>query len=220
MSLDLAVVLVGVFVAAGAWFVLFRGDRADIWPRTWAVAVALVAYSIAALTATGDLRAALGPIDVAAVAVGVVVGAAWLVATHVGHAVLCRLFPSFIDQVRDLYRLGVDDPWTRVLGPIVAMAIAEELLFRAVIGGVGGFALGVVVYTAVQLFERKWALLLAALLGGIIWGGLFELTGGLVAPVIAHVLWTAVLTLVWPLRGCGPEPIATPADTPRATSRR
>ena len=42
----------------------------------------------------------------------------------------------------------------------------------------------------------------------------------LVAPVIAHVLWTAALTLLWPLRGCGPEPLETPADTPRTTSRR
>ena len=166
LDFDLVIVAVGMVVAAGGWFVLFRGDRSDIWPRTWAVAATLIAYSTGALAATGHLRTALGPVDATVVAIGVGVGTMWLVATHLGHAVLCRLFPSFIDQVRDLYRLGVDDPWTRVLGPIVAMAVAEELLFRAVIGGVGGFALGVAFYTAVQLFERKWALVLAALLGG------------------------------------------------------
>lgn len=211
------VVLVAVLVAAGAWIVLFRGDRDDIWPRTWLVAGTLIAFSIVALASVGRLAEAAGPIDVVTFGAGVVVGAAWLVATHIGHAVLCRLFPSFIEQVRDLYSLGVDEPWPRVLGPIAAMAVAEELLFRGVIGGIGGFALGLAVYTAVQVFERKWALVLAALLGGAIWGGLFELTGGLVAPAIAHVLWTGALTLVWPLRGCGPVDIETPADSALST---
>lgn len=214
------IVLAAVLVSMGAWFALFRGDRRDIWPRTWVIAGVLVAFSLGALAVADRLGDVVGPVDLPTAAIGLAVGATWLVATHVGHAVLCRLFPSFIDQVKDLYALGIGDPWTRVLGPIVAMAVAEELLFRGVIGGLGGFAAGVVVYTAVQVFERKWALTLAALLGGLIWGGLFELTGGLVAPVIAHVLWTAALTLLWPLRGCGPEPLETPADTPRTTSPR
>ena len=211
--MNLAVVLVASVVAAAAWVALFRGERADIWPRTWVIAGVLIAFSVGALAALGRLAEIVGPLDLIVVGAGVAVGVAWLVATHIGHAILCRIFPSFIDQVRDLYRLGVDEPWTRVLGPIAAMAIAEELLFRGVIGGVGGFAAGLALYTVVQVLERKWALVLAAVLGGASWGGVFELTGGLVAPAIAHVLWTAVLTLVWPLRGCGPVPVETPADS-------
>lgn len=212
-------VLAAVLLAIGAWFALFRGDRRDIWPRTWIIAAVLTSFSIGALAAVDRLGEIVGPIDAASLGIGVGVGAAWLVATHVGHAVLCRLIPSFIDQVQDLYRLGADDPWTRVLGPIVAMAVAEELLFRGVIGGLGGFIAGMAIYTAVQVFERKWALTLAALLGGVIWGGLFEVTGGLLAPVVAHALWTASLTLVWPLRGCGPVDIDTPADDVSAAQR-
>lgn len=210
--MNLVTVIVAVAVAAGAWFALFRGNRSDIWPRTWVIAAVLIAFSVGALAAIGRLAEVVGPVDATVTAVGLAIGTGWLVATHIGHAVLCRLFPSFIVQVKELYQLGVGDPWTRVLGPIIAMAVAEELLFRGVIGGVGGFAAGLCAYTAVQVFERNWALTLAALLGGVIWGGLFELTGGLVAPVLAHALWTATLTLVWPLRGCGPVAIDTPAD--------
>ncbi|WP_436792699.1 CPBP family glutamic-type intramembrane protease [Actinospongicola halichondriae] len=208
-----AVVLVAAIVlATGAWIALFRGDRRDIWPRTWVIAGVLIGFSIASLALVGRLNVVVGPVDGATMGVGLLVGAAWLVATHIGHAVLCRLFPSFIEQVRDLYGLGVGDPPARVLGPILAMALAEELLFRGVVQGSAGFVAGVLVYTAVQVAERKWALVLAAFLGGVVWGGLFEVTGGLVAPFLAHALWTVSLTLVWPLGGCGNDRIAAPAD--------
>lgn len=208
---DLAVVGAAM-IGFAAWVVLFRRRRDDIWPRTWAIAGVLIAYSVATLGALGELGDVVGPVGPVPVAVGLLVGAAWLVATHVGHAVLCRLFPSFVAQVRDLYGLGADDPATRVVGPIIAMAAAEELLFRGVIQGLAGIIAGVVVYTAVQFVERKWALALAALLGGIVWGGLFEITGGLVAPIVAHALWTLSLTLVWPLRGCGNDRTEGPFD--------
>lgn len=210
------VVLAAIVVAALAWIGLFRRDRDDIWPRTWLIAASLVAFSVAGLAWVGELRTAVGPVDMSTVGLGFGAAVVWLVATHVGHAVLCRLFPSFIEQVQDLYRLGVDDPPSRVLGPILAMAIAEELLFRGVIQGLAGFAAGTAVYTAVQLFERKWALVLAGFIAALVCGGLYELTGGLVAPVIAHATWTSVLKLVWPLRGCGRRRIETPADSTAA----
>lgn len=216
----IAVVLFASVVALGAWIVLFRRDDDDIWPRTWAVAAALLAFSVLALVVEGELADTIGPVGVTELAVGAGVGTAWLIATHIGHAVLCRLFPSFVQQVQELYRLGVADPWWRVLGPITAMAVAEELLFRGVIQGRAGLVAGVAVYTAVQFVERKWALALAALLGGLVWGALFELTGGLVAPIVAHALWTVSLTLVLPLRGCGRREIRTPADDPAGTDER
>ncbi len=216
--MNLAVVVVATVVAAGAWIALFRGDRSDIWPRTWVIAGVLVVFSSGALAAVDRLDTVVGPIDPTSIGLGVVAGGAWLVATHIGHAVLCRLFPSFIEQVRDLYGLGVGDPASRVLGPILAMAFAEEFLFRGVIQNLAGFAVGATVYTAVQVFERKWALVLAGLIAALVCGGLFEVTDGLVAPVIAHALWTTTLTLVWPLRGCGDDPIPTPADAQTAAS--
>ncbi len=211
--MSVAVVIAATVVASIAWIALFRRDRDDIWPRTWVIAASLIAFSVAALLVLDRLGDAVGPVRAVDAGLGLVVGAIWLVATHVGHAVLCRIFPSFIDQVRDLYQLGVNDPPSRVLGPILAMALAEELLFRGVIQSIAGFVVGTAVYTAVQVFERKWALVLAGLIAGLVCGGLYEVTGGLVAPVLAHALWTATLTLVWPLRGCGDEPIPTPADS-------
>jgi membrane protease YdiL (CAAX protease family) len=197
--MEMAVVAGAVVVAVVAWLLLFGGRRDDIWPRTWVVAGALIIASAIALVSLGRLGEVIGPVGPPQLLAGAGVGVAWLVATHVGHAVLCRLFPSFVEQVRDLYGLGADEPARRVLGPILAMALAEELLFRGVVHTLAGFAAGVAVYGAVQVIERKWVLVLAAVLGGIVWGGLYEWTGGIVAPFVAHAIWTASLTLVWPL---------------------
>lgn len=208
--MELVLAVGAVALSFAAWSFMFLLPRDDIWPRTWIAAAVLAGYSVTALAALDRLDTTTGPIDLAELGIGLAVGSAWLVATHIGHAILCRLFPAFVEQVRDLYRLGDGDRVGRMVGPIVAMGVAEELLFRGVIQGSAGLVGGVVAYTAVQVVERKWALGLAALLGGLVWGGLFWWRGGLVAPIVAHVLWTTMLTFVWPLRGCGRREILTP----------
>ena len=202
------VIVVSLLVAAGAWAFMFLPDRRDIWPRTWIAAGALTTTAVVGLLALGRFGEVVGPFTMVEVLVGLGVGCAWLLATHLGYAVISWLLPSFSTQVSDLYRLGDGDTVGRMVGPIVAMGVAEELLFRGVLQGIGGFALALVAYTAVQVFERKWALALAALLGGAVWGALFAWRTGLLAPIAAHVLWTGVLTFVWPLGG-RPAPPAT-----------
>lgn len=217
MSTELAVVVASVVVAFGAFAYMFALPRRGVWPRTWVAAGVVAATAVAGLVALGRLDEIAGPFTLTELAVGLGAGGAWLVATHVGYAVLTWMLPAFGDQVRDLYRLGDEDTASRMVGPIVAMGIAEELLFRGVLQGVGGIALALVAYTAVQVFERKWALALAALLGGVVWGALFAWRGGLVAPVVAHVVWTGMLTFVWTL-GTAPrvqESGVTPATRTR-----
>jgi len=198
----------GLVLAVAAWAFLFRLPRGGLWPRTWIVAPLLIAYSLVALAADHRLGRTAGPFTPLEVAAGLGVGAAWLVATQVGHRILCRLFPAFLAQVNDLYRIRDDaTPVWSMVGAVALMGVAEELLFRGLVQGGIGLAAAVVAYTLVQAIEGKWALGLAALLGGLVWGLLFAWRDGLVAPVVAHVLWTGTLTFVWPLRGCGaPDP--------------
>lgn len=201
--MELLVLAVGALVAVGGWIALFRRPPEGLWPRTWAVAIALSAYAVAALAVTGDLDTVVGPVDLRVAGVGLGVGAAWLVATQVGHAVLCRLVPGFLDQVTELYSLRAGDRVSKMVGPVTVMAIAEELFFRGLAQTYLGLAGAVAAYGLVQFVAGKWALVLAALLGGVVWGLLFWWTGGLVAPILAHWIWTGSLTFLWPLRGCG-----------------
>ncbi|HXH56704.1 CPBP family intramembrane glutamic endopeptidase [Iamia sp.] len=216
---------VGLLIAVAVWAFLFALPRHGLWTRTWIGAAVLSAFSVAALVATDRLDHVVGPLTPLEVGTGLGVGGAWLVATHIGHAVLCRLFPSFLAQINDLYAIRDRRHVASMVGAITAMGIAEELFFRGYVQDRVGLLVAIVAYTAVQLVERKWALMLAALLGGTIWGVLFWWREGLVAPTVAHVLWTAVLTFVWPLKGCdGPDhdeetvaearhPLPTPTPT-------
>jgi membrane protease YdiL (CAAX protease family) len=201
----------GLVLALAAWAFLFRLPRDGLWPRTWVVAPMVIAYSLAALAADDRLADTIGPVDPAEAAAGLGVGAAWLVATQVGHRVLCRLVPAFVAQVEDLYRIRDDHtPVWAMVGGVALMGLAEELLFRGLVQGGIGLLAAVVAYTLVQSVEGKWALALAALLGGVVWGLLFAWRDGLVAPVVAHVLWTGTLTFLWPLRPARPAPVVDP----------
>lgn len=197
--------VVGVLGALAGWAWLFCRPAEGVWTRTWVVAGALAGYAVVALAVTDQLDTALGPVDPGVVAVGVAVGGVWLGATHVGHAVLCRLVPGFLAQISDLYSMREGDRVGVLVAPVVLMATAEELFFRGFVQGHVGLTGAVVVYAGVQLVTGKWALTLAAALGGTVWGLLLWWTGGLLAPVLAHVLWTATLAFVWPLGGCGPD---------------
>ena len=201
MSAEGVAIAVSIAVAFGAFAYTFALPRPGIWPRTWVAAGVVAGTAVVCLVALDRFGEVLGPFTVEEIGIGLLVGGGWLVATHVGYAVVSWLFPAFGDQVRDLYRLGDGDTSRRMIGPIIAMGVAEELLFRGVLQGLGGIALALAAYTAVQVFERKWALALAALLGGAVWGALFAWRGGLVAPIVAHVVWTGMLTFVWPLGG-------------------
>lgn len=208
---DGVVLALGLAAAVGGWWYLFRLPPDGLWTRTWVVGVALGAYAVVALAVGDRLTTALGPVGPPTVAAGLAVGAAWLVATHVGHLVLCRMLPGFLEQVTDLYSLREGDRVRDMVGPVVVLATAEELFFRGVVQGHLGLVGSIAVYTAVQLVAGRWALTLAAALGGTVWGLLAWWTGGLVAPVLAHVLWTSALAFVWPLRGCGARPGAADA---------
>lgn len=206
----LAILLV---LAVVGWGLMFLPSQDGVWLRTWLVAAVLSTVAVGALVLDGRIRTVIGPVGPIEVGLGLAVGGAWLVATHIGHSVLCRLFPSFIERVNDLYSLKDRTDVLPVLAPLVAMGLTEELVFRGYVQAEVGVVGAVLAYAGVQLVVRNWALFLAALLGGVVWGTLAWWRDGLIAAMVAHVLWTGALTFLWPLRGCAdqPDPAATPS---------
>src|ERR1700680_1896917 len=85
----------GLLVAGAMWVFMFRLDRSDIWPRTWVAAGVVSSYAIAAAVALGHARQLVGSLSLRELLVGVAVGGAWLVATHLGATVLGWIVPGF-----------------------------------------------------------------------------------------------------------------------------
>jgi membrane protease YdiL (CAAX protease family) len=206
--------IAGAILAAALWVLVFRVHRLSLWNRSWLAAAVLIGYAITALAVIGRLDRVLGAVSPLEVGLGLAAGAASVVATHIGSRILRRLAPAFSRQLGGLYGMAGGTP-LEIAGPLLAMAVAEELLFRGVVQGELGLLVALGLYVAVQLVTGQWGLLIAAAFGGLLWGGLVSWRDGLVAAVVAHAVWTSVLVLVWPL-----APVSADAGTGTPTPSR
>jgi membrane protease YdiL (CAAX protease family) len=143
------------------------------------------------------------------VVLGVVVGAASVLATHAAYPVVCGLFPSLGDQLVSLYALsGVTTLASTLL--TCAIAAAEEVLWRgafiaalALRGAPPGARVvgAAVVYGLAQGGAGAPWLVVAAMALGVVWGTLaVARSGRLVAGLVAHLVWTLVVLGAWPLQ--------------------
>ena len=191
-----ATVAAGLVVAALAWSWLFTSPRDRFWPSAAASGLVIGAYGAAAQRSL--LERLLTP-TLTDLAVGVA-GAALLYAVfRVGYAVLSRLVPSFPALVSDVYRFQGRTGTLALVLTLLAVGACEELFWRGLVQDRAGFPLALAGYTAVLLWHRNWALLLAAAVGGAFWGGLFAWRETLVAPIVCHALWDVAVAVWFPL---------------------
>lgn len=196
--MSLAFVVVGAIAQAGAWWlVAFRG--VDLWRVTVPV---LSAAGVGALVVgpppwSPDADAAL------AAAVGAAAGAGLYAATR-AFVLAVRSWPAFARHARDLYaRQG-----GRPVGVALVLAVAlgapgEELFWRGLVqqdlAGDAGWpaALAAVSawlgYVAVNLPSANLAVAAGAVVGGAVWAGLGWWSGGVLAPLVSHAVWTALM---------------------------
>ena len=191
-------VVAGLVLAAVAWGALFGLGRADFWSRAALAGVAIGAYAIVVQRDELEdlLRPTVADVAIGVVAAGVLYGVFWA-----GNAILRRWLPGVAAQVDDLYAVRSVHRPARL--PITAVLLVvgpcEELLWRGLVQERAGFALALAGYAAVHLWERKAVLILAAVVGGAFWGGLFAWRGTLVAPLVSHALWDLAVVVWRPL---------------------
>ena len=178
------------------------------WVGVWvAIGGAALVLGAAAWTFDRDgARASLRPTWRLVVG-GACVGGLMMAGTEVAYTLLLHLTPGLLEGTRALYSAF------RVLPtPIAALALApvvvgEELVWRGVVqsllvgrlGRLAGFALAALFYALAHAPFGSPALVLAALLCGLAWGGLRALSGSLVPTLVAHLVWDFCLLLWFPL---------------------
>ena len=198
MTSTIACVLASmVWAAAFAWG---RGHHA-LYAALSAVAVVVV---VVTLVRSPAQRALWWPQTkpVHDVALGVLVGLVSLLVTYVGYPIVR---PWLGDEVRALYALAAISP--AALGLTLVVIVGEEVLWRGALTSSLLFrmqpwravVLASVVYGAAQGGSGSPVLVAAAVAFGVLWGALRVMTGGLVAPLVAHLLWTPVVLGAFPL---------------------
>jgi membrane protease YdiL (CAAX protease family) len=139
--------------------------------------------------------------------VGLVVGGASLVCTHLAFPPLAAALPSLGAEIAALYALaGVTTLMTGAATVIVALA--EELLWRGALAtalpphwsAARRVVVVAVLYGLAQSGGRSAWLVVAAVALGACWHVLARLRGGrLCAPAVAHLVWTLGVLGAWPL---------------------
>ncbi len=115
--------------------------------------------------------------------------------------------PALERLARGLGRMTGPIPGHSAVLVAAVSALAEELLFRAVIQHQLGAVLGVVLFAAAHVpFERELRLWPVFALGaGVLFAGLYAYTGSVLAPTVAHFAINAV-NLAWIGKRYGADP--------------
>lgn len=199
-----ALILGGVALAAVSWMLVARGT-VSVWAAmtpTYAVlgALSLLTGRIAWTGDVGEFSAAVG---------GFAAGLALWGATRAFVAVV-RRWPAFERHVAAVYDQRGD------LSLLAALALAalvvspgEELFWRGLVQSeaapeapAAGAALAWGGYVAVNAASRRLPIVAAAVVAGAVWGALAWWSGGVLAPMLCHVVWTGSM-IALPPRSAG-----------------
>jgi uncharacterized protein len=141
------------------------------------------------------------------VLIGLLAGLVLALTTHLVYAPIAQRIPFMARDTAHLYaKLGASSHlWLSLaLAPVI---IGEELVWRGLVQGAIGHRLGsfsgvllaASLYALAQVPVGSPVLAFVALVCGIIWGALRACTNGLVAPMLAHLLWDFLILFMWPI---------------------
>ena len=202
--MEVAVAVVGFVAEAGAWWAV-RAGRAHLWRL---LPIVLVAMAIAAVLVRPPAAAS----DVGAgnaMAVGAVSGVVLYLATRVFVAIASRYAPfrrATVDIYAEAQPIAIG---AAIVLSVAVMVPAEELFWRGLVqaglddlwGPAAAAAITWLAYIAVNVPSRSLPIVLGAAVGGAVWAALASWSGGMLASLASHILWTGLMLALPPAPG-------------------
>jgi CAAX protease family protein len=195
------IAVAGMVAAMVGWATVARGR--DVWRTLPPLFALLGAIAALLLPSLPDPAPGTGRELSTGAQLGAGVGSAVVlfVATRVFVAVASR-FRVFAGPLRAAY--GRTDSVTASVAIILSVVAAcgEELFWRGLVYRLGvdrGLALGtaavvgVVLYVIANVPSRLLPIILGAAVAGALWAALAWWTGGLLAPIVSHTIWTGMM---------------------------
>lgn len=208
--MNLALMLLGLVVEGAAWWwISSRG--ASVW-STMTPVLAGMGF-VALLTGRPEVAEDVTPLT--ATGVGLAAAVTLYLATRAFVAVVSPRWNAFREQSVAMYgRRG-----TRSIGSVVALSAllmvpGEELFWRGLflselqvrLDGVGmAAALAWAGFLVANAPSRNLAIVTGAAVGGAVWVALAVWSGGVLAGLVSHVGWTALMLALPPLEAPFPE---------------
>lgn len=198
-----ALIAVGAIAIAVAWRAVATG-RASVW--TSVAPVVGVAGLVSLLT--GRVHASSDVAPAVATVAGIGAGLALYAATF-AFVVVAERLPLFAKHVSRIYdqRGGLALVPALILAALV-VAPGEELFWRGLFQGrlaetMAAWAAAALVwlaYVAANAMSGSLAIVAAAVVSGAVWGALALWTGGVLAGILCHSIWTGLMVAFPPGR--------------------
>ena len=195
-----AVIVAGIVAQVVVWRMVVR-DRLPFWPTT---AVTFTVLGVASLL-TGDPSCCRETDVAVAAGVGIASGAVLYGATRLVVGLATR-HPRLDRAVADVYRRTRETSFLIALALTLAIAVpGEELFWRGLVlpevqEATSSTTGALLTWAAAVGVNAAWAstpLLAGAVVGGALWTWLATWSGGVVAPLVSHLVWTGLM-LSWP----------------------
>ena len=154
-----------------------------------------------------------------AAGVGVAAGLVLFAATRAFVALVAPRWPAFRRHVAAIY--GQQGSWSvpATLLAALVVEIGEELFWRGLVQGrlaawhgraLGG-AVAWLAYVGSNLPSGNLPIVAGAVVGGAVWGALAFWTGGVLACILCHAVWTELMIALPPAGAHGPRARAASA---------
>jgi len=193
--------IVGALAEAIGWRRVAIG-RANVWRL---MPVVLATMGVCAVLVRRP-AAATDVSNATAMSVGAASGLALYLGTRV-FVWLADRWPPFRRHVVEKYREAAEVSLREsLLLSLLVMVPAEELFWRGLFQGrldqtVGVFAGGLLAwvgYVVVNAASASLPIVAGAVVGGVLWVGLFAWSGGVLASLASHMLWTGLMLALPP----------------------
>lgn len=186
------------------WGLIMQGFGGNIYAIMGPYALAVGAV-IVALSAR-DLRRWLRPTPLA-IGSGLAVGVGMTLLTYPVFALARHVFPELDGAVSALYSTAHRSGVAQALPWVLAIILAEELLWRgALLRALAGrvpervaMSLSVLSYALAQFGTGSWIVMVLAAVCGTLWTLQRHFTHSLLSPLLSHLIWTPVVILFHPV---------------------
>lgn len=190
-----------VLLPAACWFFTFGITWGNFCIKIGVSVVIICAYSL--IWQQPRIR-----FSIQAVMLGIISAVALYGIFYLGNALSTYFVTGAAGQVQGIYGLG--DGSNKAMVFLLLLLITgpgEEIFWRGFLqdnlmrrcGAFGGFALTTCIYAGVHVFSMNFVLIMAALIAGAFWGGLYLWKRDLTAVIVSHSLWSAFIFAVFPI---------------------
>lgn len=142
-----------------------------------------------------------------AIVSGLLVGFGMTLATYPVYALMQSLVPELSSHVAVLYAAAHETTLAEALPWTIAIIVAEEVLWRGALLYVlaqrvrptTALVISVASYAAAQFGSGSWIVMALALVCGTLWTLQRRMTRSVLSPLIAHLIWTPTVILLYPV---------------------